>query len=121
MSNLRIINTQLKAGIWQGDLIGAGSMAPTLNMTHEGKTLADITAMHDADRDVWQISVPIPAAIISDGLQTFLVIDGQSNTLASFSLLAGDPPAEDLRAEISLLRAELDMLKKAFRLHCHDD
>ena len=37
--------------------------------------------------------------------------------LASFTLVAGVPLEEDLRAEISLLRAELDLLKKAFRRH----
>jgi hypothetical protein len=38
--------------------------------------------------------------------------------LGSFSIVAGDALAEDIRAELSLLRAELDMLKKAFRRHC---
>jgi hypothetical protein len=38
--------------------------------------------------------------------------------LGSFSIVAGDALAEDIRAELSLLRAELDMLKKGFRRHC---
>ena len=38
--------------------------------------------------------------------------------LGSFSIVAGDALAEDIRAELTLLRAELDMLKKAFRRHC---
>jgi hypothetical protein len=28
------------------------------------------------------------------------------------------PLEEDIRAEVSLLRAELDLLKRAFRRHC---
>ena len=32
--------------------------------------------------------------------------------------LAGEALAHDIRAEIDLLRAELDMLKRAFRRHC---
>ena len=33
----------------------------------------------------------------------------------SITLLAGDAMSEDVRAEIDLLRAELDLLKRAFR------
>ena len=38
--------------------------------------------------------------------------------LGSFTLIAGEALGDDLRAEVSLLRAELDMLKRAFRRHC---
>ena len=38
--------------------------------------------------------------------------------LGDFTLMAGDAVADDLRAEVELLRAELDMLKRAFRRHC---
>jgi hypothetical protein len=38
--------------------------------------------------------------------------------LASFAFLAGDALSEDIRAEMDLLRDELDMLKRAFRRHC---
>ena len=43
---------------------------------------------------------------------------GSGAVISTFSLLAGDLLDHDLRAEISLLRAELDMLKRAFRRHC---
>ena len=32
--------------------------------------------------------------------------------------IAGEAVSDDLRAEVELLRAELDMLKRAFRRHC---
>ena len=38
--------------------------------------------------------------------------------LASFTVVMGQPLDEDIRAEMALLRAELDMLKRAFRRHC---
>ena len=48
-----------------------------------------------------------------------MILDrSEERVLASFSIVAGDALAEDIRAELSLLRAELDMLKKAFRRHC---
>jgi hypothetical protein len=39
-------------------------------------------------------------------------------TLAHFTIITGVPMEDDLRAEVDLLRAELDMLKRAFRRHC---
>jgi hypothetical protein len=52
-------------------------------------------------------------------VQTFLITDTATDeTLNSFSLLSGDALAGDSRAEITLLREELDMLKGAFRRHC---
>lgn len=63
--------------------------------------------------------MPIPAERIADGVQTFVIRDRRTDQgLASFAIVAGDALAEDIRAEIGLLRAELDMLKKAFRRHC---
>ena len=64
-------------------------------------------------------SVPIPTALLSDGVQTFLVRDPATGaTLGHFTIVTGVPLEDDIRAEIDLLRAELDMLKKAFRRHC---
>jgi hypothetical protein len=52
-------------------------------------------------------------------VQTFLVREaGSGATLGHFTIVAGVPLEADLRAEVDLLRAELDMLKKAFRRHC---
>ena len=60
-----------------------------------------------------------PRALISDGLQSFVISNPDTGeTLESFAILAGDALADDIRAEIGLLRAELDMLKRAFRRHC---
>ena len=63
----------------------------------------------------------VPADSLSDGVQTYLVNDARSgDKLASFTILAGDTLSDDIRAEIDLLRAELDMLKKSFRHHCNE-
>jgi hypothetical protein len=55
--------------------------------------------------------------ILNDGVQTF-VIQNAGQTLGSFSIVSGRPLDHDLRSEIDLLRAELDLLKRAFRRHC---
>ncbi|MFZ5749697.1 MAG: hypothetical protein ACOY5U_01375 [Pseudomonadota bacterium] len=46
------------------------------------------------------------------------LVDGSGGTLASFVVIGGAPVEADLRAEVELLRAELDLLKRAFRRHC---
>ena len=121
MATAHFINTRIKAGIWHGDLTGAGTTTPALQVTHLGNALPDVNCTYDAGHDVWLVAVPIPAALIADGVQTVLISDQSGTTLESFTLIAGAPLAEDLRAEISLLRGELEVLKKAFRQHCAEN
>jgi hypothetical protein len=118
MSNYSFINTQIRSGIWEGELTPAGDTAPDLTVTHQGAALEGVTCIKDTSRDTWRVKVPIPSAMINDGLQTFVVSDGHGALLADFSLLAGEALADDLRAEIDLLRSELEILKTAFRNHC---
>lgn len=119
MGKQTLMNVQIKAGVWRGDLIGAGDTAPQVHVTHLGTSLDGVTCTHDSANDAWRLTVPIPPALINDGVQTFLVQDADGTTLTQFSIVAGDPLADDLRAEIALLRGELEVLKKAFRQHCN--
>jgi hypothetical protein len=66
----------------------------------------------------WFLRLPVPADRLDDGVQTFLLRDRDGGqTLGHFSIVAGLPLEADLRAEIDLLRAELDLLKRVFRRH----
>ncbi len=48
-----------------------------------------------------------------------MIRDTQTDeTLDSFAIVAGEPLDDALHAEVILLRAELDMRKRAFRRHC---
>lgn len=118
---MQLINTRMKAGIWQGDLTDAGDDRPDLQVTHLGTALDNVTCEKDTQEDVWRVTVPIPAALISDGVQTFVVRNHDNSTLGTFSIICGDPLTDDLRAEISLLRSELDLLQRAFRRHCAEN
>lgn len=114
---MKLTKTTLLAGTWQGELHGAGASAPDLVVTHLGEQLdsPEVTLVGK----VWQIRVSIPADRIADGVQTFVITDASTGkTLNSFSIMAGDLVDDNIRAEVELLRAELDMLKKAFRRHC---
>ncbi len=120
MTNATLTKTRLKEGIWQGVLVlpGAAADAPDLKVTHLGKAVPNV-AVTQSGPGQWIVQVPIPAETIADGVQTFVVAEAASGvTLASFAIMGGDPLAEDIRAEIDLLRAELDLLKRAFRRHC---
>jgi len=115
---MQFINTGITAGIWQGDLIADGDTEPALRVTHLATALDGVDCRHDPANGVWHVTVPIPPDLISDGVQTFVISDAQGTTLGSFAVICGEPLTDDLRAEIGLLRSELDLLKTAFRRHC---
>lgn len=118
MTDMVLTRTHLVAGTWKGVLTGA-SAVPDLKVTHLDHVLDGVTVQRLSDQGDWLVQVPVPASLISDGVQTFVIADAATgDRLASFAILAGEALADDLRAEIDLLRAELDMLKRAFRLHC---
>lgn len=119
MSTLELIKTTMKMGVWHGVITGAGSDAPQI-----------VVALHDAPIDgvcvapnsldgAWTLSVQIPPDAIADGVQTLLIMDAvRDEQIGHITLLAGDVLSDDIRAEMDLLRAELDMLKRVFRRHC---
>ncbi|TCP60718.1 hypothetical protein EV663_10877 [Rhodovulum bhavnagarense] len=118
---LHLTATRLRAGVWEGVLnAGAEGEMPKIEILHQETPLEGVVLAPDPEMPGrYSLAVPIPAALLSDGVQTFLVCDAATGaTLDSFAIVTGAPLEQDLRAEIDLLRAELDMLKKAFRRHC---
>jgi hypothetical protein len=119
MSGATLTGTRIRAGIWEGVLTGPKEQ-PRLEVMHLEVPLDGVRVVEAAGKPgQWAVQVPIPAQAISDGVQTFVVRDAvTSESLAHFTVIAGQAADEDIRAEIDLLRAELDMLKRAFRRHC---
>lgn len=108
--------SRIRAGHWEG--IFAAEAEPALELTHLGAALPGLTVT-PAGEGKWALSLPIPAEVLSDGVQGFVLrAPGSEAVLGRFAITAGAPLAEDLMAEIVLLRAELDLLKSAFRRHC---
>ncbi|WP_323040565.1 hypothetical protein [Gemmobacter sp.] len=116
-----LTETRIRAGVWEGILRAEpGGPSPEVEVRHldariEGAMLASVP-----DRPGhWALRVPIPAQALSDGVQTFVIRSTASDaTLGHFTIVTGADRGDDLRAEVDLLRAELDMLKRAFRRHC---
>ena len=119
MSDVRLTKTRIRAGVWEGVLSGSAT-EPKLEVLHQETPVAGTSLAAVPERSgEWLVRVPIPAALLSDGVQTFLIRDGGSGEkLAHFTIITGVAMEDDLRAEVDLLRAELDMLKRAFRRHC---
>ncbi len=118
MAEAILTRTAIVEGRWHGVLTGPDE-APDLRVSHLDAEVAGLTLTPRPDGDGWEVTVPIPADLIADGVQTFVIAErATGRTLAHFALMAGEALAEDIRAEMDLLRAELDMLKRAFRRHC---
>ncbi len=119
MTDAVLKQTRIHAGVWEGLLTGAVG-TPRLEAMHLDMPLAGVTVAAVAgEAGLWAVRVPIPAQVLSEGVQTFVIRDAPSGgTLAHFTVITGVAIDEDFRAEMDLLRAELDLLKRAFRRHC---
>ncbi len=119
MSTLELTKTKMKQGVWQGVITGAGDDMPKIKVTHQNHPVEGMELVHNEKADHWLLSVTIPPEAIADGVQTLMIQDAATQTeLGHITVMAGEIPGDDIRAEMDLLRAELDMLKRAFRRHC---
>ncbi|WP_444463780.1 hypothetical protein [Rhodobacter capsulatus] len=106
--------SRIAAGHWEG--VWTGAAEPAFQVLHQERALPGLSC-EALGEGRWRLRLPIPAALLSDGVQTFLLRAGD-DTVGHFTIVSGQPLEADLRAEIDLLRAELDLLKRAFRRHC---
>ncbi|MDO5658243.1 MAG: hypothetical protein Q4G36_07975 [Paracoccus sp. (in: a-proteobacteria)] len=113
--------TGLQGGIWSG-LLSRDEAPARVALIHMGEAVAQ-ASITDHAPGIWRIEAALPAARLSDGVQSFLLVeqseDGEPDpgapVLARLNVIAGKPLDADLRAEIDLLRAELDLVKREFR------
>ncbi len=116
----RLEGARISAGRWQADIVApSAGEAPAVEVWHQDASLEGVSVGAATAPGRWPVSVPIPAGLLSDGVLSFLVREAATGVvIGHFAIVAGSPLEADLRAEIDLLRAELDLLKKAFRRHC---
>ena len=119
MSNLQLTKTQMRQGVWQGIITQSGSETPLIEVSHRNSIVSDVALTHDDKAGHWVLAITIPPEMIADGVHTLLIKDKMTGAqIGQETFLAGDVLGEDIRAEMNLLRDELDMLKRAFRRHC---
>jgi hypothetical protein len=117
-TRLTLTQTRIAEGVWEGLLTGVDGAPPTLEARHQDRVLDGLTVTPvPGATGRFAVRLPIPSAVLGEGVQTVLLLAG-GQVLLHFTLVVGVPLEDDLRAEISLLRAELDLLKRAFRRHC---
>lgn len=118
MTALTLRQSRILAGRWRGHIEAPGGVAPRVEVLHGARALDDVTLTEEGS-GTWVAEAAIPPDVLADGVLTFVVRDASSGeSIGSFAIVAGSAAEDDLRAEVSLLRAELDLLKRAFRRHC---
>ncbi|MFC6688340.1 hypothetical protein [Jhaorihella thermophila] len=120
MSTLTLTKIRMRNGVWEGRIDGTKHGAkPAIVVRYLDQPVEDVSLAPIGDGDAWSITITVPKQALADGVHTFLISDeGENRVLGSFTLIVDETLADDLRAEVGLLRAELDMLKRAFRRHC---
>ena len=119
MTQISLTQTRIRAGLWEGILSGPAE-PPALEVLLLDAALSglSVTPVPEQPGD-WAVRIAIPSEVLSDGVQTFVIRDKTDGAkLGHFTIITGIAMEGDLRAEVDLLRAELDMLKRAFRRHC---
>lgn len=119
----KLLHTRTINGIWEGVMsLERDSAAPYLQVTHRETPIPDVSLQAVPDQPGnWQLSFPIPTSCLSDTIETLLISDvSTGEVLGSYTVMTGSDTQVDVRAELDLLRAELDMLKRAFRRHCRE-
>lgn len=123
---LQFENHGVNAGTWSG-MLTAAEAPSRVALVHRGEILSigQLSPAGGEDEGTWQVSVDLPASILSDGVHSLLLIaDGGQDEdppmsdavqLDSLNLMAGAPLEHELLAEIHMMRAELDLLKREFR------
>lgn len=117
MAEMVLTKMRLAGGVWEGLLSGRTDTPPALRIRHHDQLVGE--AQTEPAENGWFVRFRLPVERLSDGVQTFVIEDAATGTpLARETVVAGDTSGHDLDAEVALLRAELDMLKRAFRRHC---
>lgn len=127
MATMTLHRMRLSEGVWEGMLSVPGdtSAPPELRIRHQDDLVGEPETLETKGggkgQARWLVRFRLPVERLSDGVQTFVIEDAETgDALAHETVIAGEVLDDDIRAEVSLLRAELDLLKRAFRRHCAD-
>jgi len=118
MEDQTLTRVRLQGGRYEGLYSGPG--APDVEALHEGRVIARAEVAEEATQPGrWRVALDLPATVIGEGVQVIMLRASPSATvLDRITLMAGAPLDEDIRADLALLRDEVEMLKRAFRRHC---
>ena len=115
MDDETLVQVRLQGGTYEGVL--TATRCDGIEAVHQGKVVA-AAELHPnpAAPDTQRVVLELPPVVLSEGVQVVSLRSVSSGAiLGRITLMAGAALAEDVRAEIALLRDELEMLKRAFR------
>ncbi len=123
---MTLTRMRLAEGVWEGLLTAPSTVSPRLRLWHQDTLLGEPETIPSEQVQSgmanWLVRFQLPSDRLSDGVQTFVIEDAETgDALALETVIAGEVLDDDVRAEVALLRAELDLLKRAFRRHCSED
>lgn len=102
-----------RAGRWWGQF--AAEAAPVVAVTLNGLPLEGVSVAPLAEGR-WEVGFAVPPEALATGVQSFVIADAPSGRrLTVATILTGLPIEDDIRAEIGLLRAELELVKRSLR------
>lgn len=114
----------VKGGLWRGRLTHPQGAPARITLILNGEVMAEGRMTADGG-DASLVEVDLPHQVLSEGIQTLLLradageagseAHPDAELLARMPLLAGRPLDEDLTAEITALRAELELVKRELR------
>lgn len=112
MTHAKLVPIRFENALWEGQLTAASE--PRVEARYLGEVLPGVEVTpNDAG---WMLRVPVPPALLSDGVHCVTIWDCERQSkLGDFSVISGAPASGDIRTELELLRAELDMLKRVVR------
>lgn len=119
MTGVSLTRISLANGTWEGLLKGGPATPPRLLVRHRDRAVGEADTRPGDANGQWHVSFTLPVECLSDGVETFTVEDAATGeALAHEVVMTGEAGSADIRVELDLLRAELDLLKRAFRRHC---
>lgn len=117
MSDWTVIRTRLRGGEWEAVVTGPATGAPDLALMLLDRRIEGLRQELQAPGQ-WRLRAAIPADCLTEGVQSFGLWDqATGERIGGFTLIAGAPLEGDLRAEIELLRSEVELLKRMIRRH----
>ncbi|UWR09247.1 hypothetical protein [Ruegeria sp. B32] len=112
MVETKLVPIRFEGGVWEGHY--SGSTAPQLEARYRDQILQGIEV--SVAEGGWHVLVPVPTALLSEGVHSVIILDSDSQEkVGDITVIAGAPAVGDIRAEMDLLRAELDLLKRVVR------
>ncbi len=115
MQDESLTRVRLHGGRYEG--LYAGPPDAGIEALHQGQVIAVARITPDeAAPSRCRVTLDLPPSVIGEGVQVVTLRSTLSGaTLDRITVMSGDTLDEDIRAEIALLRDELEMLKHAFR------